>query len=93
MTIVAGADNHGKGVAGGYLPLHHVVYIITGARQVAIDAVDAALAVTMDRVGGILDLIAVTAGAEDVGALKRVCFLGMYLVAVGARHTGPAVVA
>ena len=93
MTVVAGADNHGKGVTGCHLSFHHCVYVITGAGQMAIDAVDAALAVTMCRVGGIPDLIAVTAGAEGVGALKRACFLGMYLVTVGARHTGPSVVA
>ena len=92
MTIAAGADTHGKGVSGGHLSLYFIAGVIAWARQVAIDALDTAHSVVVDRVGGILDLILVTTGAEGVGRIGSACSLRLDLVAIGASAPGLAVV-
>jgi hypothetical protein len=93
VTIVAGAYKHRKRVPGDGLAFHGVTGSAFRPCQVAFSAVETGITLAMDRVGVVLGLVFMAAGAQGVCVVSRMDFLGMHLMTGCAGHSGPAVTA
>ena len=82
MAVAAGADKHGKRVAGHGVAADGALAAIIGSGQMTINAVQVGL--SMNKVGIVLNLMLVTSGAQSVGISGFISTLGMNLVAINA---------
>lgn len=84
MAIIAGLDKNDEGVTGNSMTVHCLSFIFIRTGQVAINAMNVDLG--MNRVGGTLCLILMATGTQSIGCRRRVCLLGMNLMAIDAGH-------
>jgi hypothetical protein len=80
VAIITCFDKHGKRVAGDSVAVNGTTHIITGAGQMAVDAMNIGL--TMEYVGLILNLLLVACGTEGIGGCRCPCLLGVNFVAI-----------